>query len=254
MNNCKICGEKTQKLFQKTILKKYSSHFYECVNCGFIQTDEPVWLKEAYTDAISTMDTGIFIRNRKFAAIVPIIISIYFNKTKKFLDFGAGYGILVRMMRDKGFDYYWQDEYCENIFARQYGLTTNLSAKFELLTAFEVFEHLENPKLELEKMLKFSDSILFSTNIIPRTNIENWWYLSPETGQHIALYSLKSLKVLGEQYNLNFYSNGHNFHLFTKKNLNPFVFHALSIVKKAITLIKGNENTKGYQIDRENSK
>ncbi|MFN0048617.1 MAG: class I SAM-dependent methyltransferase [Cytophagales bacterium] len=186
--------------------------------------------------------------------IVPLIISTYFDKSKSFLDFGAGYGIFVRMMRDKGFNFFWQDEYCQNIFTKNYGINNNLNGRFELVTAFEVFEHLVNPSLELEKMLKFSDSILFSTNIVPDKDLENWWYLSPETGQHIALYSLKSLQKLGELHQLNFYTNGHNFHLFTKKSINPLIFQILKTIKQLSQFIRPTSAKNAFQIDRENLK
>jgi hypothetical protein len=253
---CKICQSESILLFSKKILGKYDSGFYKCSNCGFIQTDEPIWLAEAYQDAISDMDTGIFVRNVKFQKIVPIIIKTYFNLKAKLLDYGAGYGIFVRMMRDKGFDFWWQDEYCANLFAKNYD-AKSLSAgeqRFELVTAFEVFEHLTDPVAEVEKMLKYTDSILFSTNLIPNfspltPHLESWWYLSPETGQHIAIYSEKSLEILGDKFGLNLYTNGKNFHLLTRKKINPFIFTGLKAMKTLQGLIK-KEND-GSQVDRD---
>lgn len=53
--------------------------------------------------------------------------------------------------------------------------------------------------------------------------MENWWYLVPETGQHVTFYSLRSLEVLAYQLDLHFYSNRCNLHLFSKNVLNePF--------------------------------
>lgn len=88
-----------------------------------------------------------------------------------------------------------------------------------MLTAFEVFEHLEDPIEEFEKMLYFSENILFSTELVPGNNPTpaTCWYFAPETGQHISLYTLKSLQILAEKYSLHFYSNGATLHMFTKK-------------------------------------
>ena len=257
---CKICTSESQLLFSKKILGKYDSGFYKCTNCGFMQTDKPTWLAEAYQDAISDMDTGILERNIKFGKIVPIIIKSYFDAKSKFIDFGAGYGIFVRMMRDKGFDFWWQDAHCQNLFARKFDSKFTSEQKFELLTAFEVFEHLEDPLSEVEQMLKYSDNILFSTNLVPKNyqlttdnyQLKDWWYLSPETGQHIAFYTEKSLQILGEKYGLNLYTNGHNFHLFTRKKMNPYIFTGLKILKNIQNMIKTAYN--GAQNDRDTYK
>lgn len=257
--NCKICEGELNIVFTKNILAKYPTKYYKCVRCGFIQTDNPFWLKEAYSDAISDMDTGIFVRNSKYCKIVPLVILAYFKSKAKFLDYGAGYGIFVRMMRDKGFDFYWQDEYCQNLFAKKYdaGFAISNNEKFELITAFEVFEHLVNPLEEVDKMLRYSDSILFSTNLIPSESInqvENWWYISEETGQHIAFYSLKSLEMIAAHFKLNLYSNGNNFHLLTKKNINSFLFSGLKVFKSLTRLFKKENHTTGAENDRQEYK
>jgi hypothetical protein len=258
---CKICGGGSGKLLSETILGKYQISYHRCQSCGFIQTEEPYWIEEAYSDAIADMDTGILERNSKFAQVVPKVIGAYFNPKARFVDYGAGYGIFVRLMRDRGFDFYWQDNYCDNLFAKRYRYDSLPAGeqKFELLTAFEVFEHLVDPKVELEKMLKLAPSVLFSTNLVP-TNIDfdrqpeklrNWWYLNPETGQHVAFYTLPALRKLGEQYRLNLYSNGYNFHLLTPKKLNPWIFSLLHWLKRAKDMVKGDEAGSGFRQDRE---
>lgn len=262
--NCNICNTPSTQIFQEKVLGKYEVDYFRCPNCEFIQPEAPFWLEEAYGDAIADMDTGILERNRKFCKVVPVVINRYFNPKARFLDYGAGYGIFVRLMRDRGFDYYWQDIYCENLFAKRYtlDLLPIEDQKFELITAFEVFEHLVNPIEELGKMLKLSDSVLFSTNLVPNDNdlkqnpekLKNWWYLSQETGQHVALYSEKSLRILGQHFGLNLYTNGYNFHLLTRKKLNPYLFFLLKGIKIAMNLVKGDESKSGFRSDRENYK
>ena len=138
------------------------------------------------------------------------------------LDYGGGYGLFVRMMRDRGYEFYRQDSYCENLFAKHFDHTDISENHFDLLTSFEVFEHFENPMHEIEKMFKLSSTIIFSTVLIPSVSdaeLENWWYLSEETGQHLAFYSLPSLKVIAERYDKKLYSNGHNLHILTNATL-----------------------------------
>ncbi|MDX2190387.1 MAG: class I SAM-dependent methyltransferase [Bacteroidota bacterium] len=229
--NCNICQSQFEPIFKKIILGKYTVQFYQCTHCGFVQTEKPYWLAEAYTDAISVLDTGILERNFKFSIVFPWVVKFNFNKKGRFLDYGGGYGIFVRLMRDKGFDFYRQDAFCENLFAKMYDLKdiNSKDQKFEMLTAFEVFEHLTDPVNEVMEMLKYSDSILFSTLLIPSksNDLSNWWYISEQTGQHVSFYSEKSLKILGEKFEMNLYSNGDNFHLLTKRKINPIFFIGL---------------------------
>ncbi len=46
------------------------------------------------------------------------------------MDFGAGHGVFVRMMRDKGFDFFWNDIYCKNLYAKDFEYTEN--TKYEM--------------------------------------------------------------------------------------------------------------------------
>lgn len=239
---CKICTSETRDLFESEIMNKYIIKYYQCTSCRFIQTEEPYWLEEAYEDAIAETDLGYVTRNIMFSEMNSSIIKLAFNKKAKFLDYGGGYGMFVRLMRNRGFDFYRQDVYCENLFSRHFDIEDiDTKSGFEMLTAYEVFEHLPNPIEEIENMLKFSDSILFSTQIQLEKSyksVDDWWYFTPETGQHVALYSKKSLQFIADKYNLNLYTNGRNYHLLTKKKLmlNPvnFVFWTQKIVEKLL--------------------
>lgn len=225
---CKICSSNSEPFSRAEILNKYSIQYFKCPECGFIQTEEPYWLEEAYSEVINRSDIGLLARNIELSKTTSAVISLHFDKKQRFIDYGAGYGVFVRLMRDLGFDFYWTDKYSENIFAKDF--EAKLPDKFELLTAYEVFEHLDRPLEEVENMLRFSDNILFSTFLIPQNypKPEEWWYFALDHGQHIALYSRKSLESLSKKFGLNFYTNGKNLHLFSKKKKNNFVFKFIS--------------------------
>ena len=57
-------------------------------------------------------------------------------------------------MRDGGFDFYLDEQYRDNCFAR--GFEYNKKIKVNGLTIFEVFEHFEEPMEEMKKLLKIS--------------------------------------------------------------------------------------------------
>jgi hypothetical protein len=215
---CKICGCTSFGIFTIKVLRKFDVDYYKCGKCGFIQTQEPFWLEEAYSSAITSLDIGLIYRNLQNKPIVETTIKYLFDRRKKFIDYGGGYGMFVRIMRDAGLNYYRQDIYCENIFAKRFDVSDlkENGEKFELLTAFEVFEHLLDPIEEFKKMLSYSDSIFFTTSIYPTsTDLTKWWYLIPETGQHISLYSEESLIYLATMFGMCYYRHN-DFHLITK--------------------------------------
>jgi hypothetical protein len=214
------------RIFSTKILNKYDVEYFQCPECLFIQTENSYWLDEAYSSAITLLDTGYVSRNMRYLSRVASLIELFFDKKKEFLDFAGGYGIFVRLMRDKGFRFFWQDAYCENLFARGFDYTANKDSKFELITAFEVFEHLNNPIDTLEFLLSYSNNILFSTELQPDSTLtpENWNYFAPESGQHIAFYHLKTLETIAQKYNMNLYSNGKTLHLFTRKKIPSILF------------------------------
>lgn len=227
--SCRICDRSMSYVFSKTILNKYSISYYHCEICNFIQTEEPYWLSESYSEAISSTDIGLLNRNLRLNTQLKDIIHKNFEYDKTaFLDWGGGYGVLVRIMRDSGFDFYRHDTYCENIFAKHFDLAdiTDKIRRFEAITAFEVIEHLgHNLMSELTKIFEMSSNLIFSTEIMPENikDVENWWYLGLDTGQHISFFSHKSLNALALKFNKYYYTDGRSLHIFTSKQLfNPF--------------------------------
>ncbi|MBE2255540.1 MAG: class I SAM-dependent methyltransferase [Ignavibacteria bacterium] len=229
MVKCKICNSDSNFFDKNIVLKKYEINYFICSNCKFIQVENPFWLEEAYSDAINSTDVGYVYRNTRLAKVLNLLIYFSFNKKAKYLDYGAGYGLFVRLMRDYGYDFYWDDLYCENIFAKNFELNNLTNRSFELITAFELFEHLVNPICELEKMLSYSGNILISTDLYPKSNPKSndWWYFGLEHGQHISIYNIETFKFIAKKYNLKFYTNGKNLHLLSNKNINNYFFKLL---------------------------
>lgn len=246
---CKICQNESYEVFQTLVLKEYFVKYFKCSSCQFIQTEEPFWLEKAYESAITDLDIGLVGRNIHYSGLIKQIITKWFDSEAKFLDYGGGYGMFVRLMRDSGLDFYRYDIYCENLFSKYFDYSDlPESQKFEALTAFEVFEHLSNPIEEIEKMFLYSDSIIFSTELQPNEEVtpESWWYFVPETGQHIALYSRKSLQYIADHFEANLSSRGH-LHLLTKKKgvdlrqLEDLTFKS-RLKRKLSSFLKDKEN------------
>lgn len=228
---CRICGEYAKKIFNEKVLFKYKVSYYKCGRCGFIQTEKPFWLSEAYKSTINVYDTGILERNEKLVKVISTICLFIFGPRRVFLDYAGGYGVLVRKMRDIGFDFYWLDKYTKNLFAR--GFEYKGIHRVALVTAVEVFEHLEEPISDIQEMLSYSDNIFFTTTLLPSSlpDPKKWWYYGFEHGQHISFYSKETLQYIANRFNLFFVSYG-DYHLMTKKKVPKIKFYFCMIVAK----------------------
>ena len=111
---CRICSVPVSEKFSSNLLNKYTVKYFQCSICRYVQTESPFWLEEAYTNTINDSDTGMMMRSLWHRNIASTLIYLFFDKRGKFLDYGGGYGVFVRLMRDIGFDYYWQDKYTKN--------------------------------------------------------------------------------------------------------------------------------------------
>jgi len=224
--------------FKSTVLDKFDVDYFKCANCDFVQTEDPSWLEGSYSEAITQSDIGIIRRNIMLSKITSAVINAFFNQNNKYLDYGGGYGLLVRIMRDMGFDFHWYDQFCQNLFAKGFEHNTKDKTQYELVTAFEVFEHLPNPLEIVDTMISSSKSILFTTELMP-TKVsppDTWWYYGQDHGQHISFYTKKTLSIIARQISLNLYTNGKSIHLLTTKKISPVLFNVVSKYKIAALL------------------
>lgn len=217
MNKCRCCSNiiKSQ-LFSAKLLNKNISYF-DCNVCGYVQTEDPFWLEDAYSSAINNSDTGIMSRNLSNVSLVLATLTLMNYRKFPIVDYAGGHGFLVRLLRDIGVNALWSDAYCENLVAR--GFEYDKKKQFKLVTVFETFEHFVKPCDEMIKLLDIAPNILLTTNIIsnPAPMPSDWWYYGLEHGQHIGFYRLRTLKYLAKKFNLHLISDGTGRHLFSKK-------------------------------------
>lgn len=217
---CQVCGNGMQAAFRATVLQKYPVEYYRCAACGFVRTQSPYWLEESYSEAIAATDVGLVQRNINNTRLLEPVITRLFGEDAVCIDVGGGYGLLTRMLRDIGFDCYTWDKYCDNIFAKAFEAEGGRQA--DLLLAFEVMEHLEDPAAFVaDKMAEHGcRSLVFSTQLYSGDMPErDWWYLSLETGQHISLFGKRTLLTLAENLGLSYYRIKGDTHLLTDRRL-----------------------------------
>jgi 2-polyprenyl-3-methyl-5-hydroxy-6-metoxy-1,4-benzoquinol methylase len=130
------------------------------------------------------------------------------------LDFGGGNGMLSEGLRGRGFNSQSYDPFVDGeLNAEQLG-------RFDLITAFEVFEHVPDVQALMRTLtnLRAADGlVLFTTQLsdgnITRHQRLTWWYAAPRNG-HISLFSRASLMQLSRQFSLQLASMNSGVHAF----------------------------------------
>ena len=195
--------------FSGTILNKYKVQYFFCRSCNFVQTEKSYWLSEAYDEAIASSDTGLVQRNFVMASKLATYLFLNLNPRAFYLDVAGGYGILTRLMRDFGFNYFWTDPYCKNLLAVGFDRSAN-TQDYTAISAFEVLEHVEDPVGFLKAQMQEArcNTVIFSTELFHGDNPPplDWWYYSFPTGQHISFFSAKTLSIIAKKLHLQFYS------------------------------------------------
>jgi len=232
---CRVCEHVVNDIFTGSLLNTQVAYF-ECQHCGYIQTETPFWLDQAYAEAINDSDTGIMARNQANARIVLATMLLLGNLDGTLVDCAGGYGILVRLLRDYGINALWSDRYCQNLLARGF---EHRAEPAEMVTAFEAFEHFVNPADELDRLLAIAPKVLFSTELIatPAPQQADWWYYGREHGQHIGFFRIQTLEKMAKERGLFLVSNGMSYHLMTDKPVNSFLWNLMIKRNKVIPLI-----------------
>ena len=234
---CRICNNKTTHIFNGVLLS-FKVSYFECNNCQYVQTEFPYWLDLAYKDPINKSDTGIIVRNLSNIDVVFSVVKLLKLNNPIILDYAGGFGLLVRMLRDKGLNAYWSDRYCKNIVANGFEYR---KGDIDLITGFECIEHFENPIYELNEMFKKSKNILLSTELIkhPAPSQKDWWYYGQEHGQHIGFFRVRTFEYIAKEKN-KFYTNLGPYHLLSENPCSKLLWKSLlkivklKIIKKII--------------------
>jgi len=120
--------------------------------------------------------------------------------------------------------------YAKNLLSMGFDATPSENS-FELVTAFEVLEHLVDPIEEIEAIFaRGSGSLLCTTELLPASNPRpgTWWYYVPSGGQHISIYSTESLHHIAGRLGCEVVSDGASLHPFTRRSMSKSAFRLVS--------------------------
>ena len=195
--NCRLCDKAVVEAFSKIVLNKYDVKYFRCTNCNSLQTEVPYWIDEAYAQGnLTSVDTGVV--QRCFNSFTLVYILSALTRAKGVLDIGGGDGLLTRLLRDFEIDAVNFDKYAIANYSSIY--TKRILEYRDIFTAFEVFEHFVEPKVEYDIIFSFNPKLIVASTVIYRNEEENWWYLLNETGQHLFFYSEEAIRQLSKKY------------------------------------------------------
>ncbi|MHB0990625.1 MAG: class I SAM-dependent methyltransferase [Burkholderiales bacterium] len=195
-------------------------YYVLCNGCGFcFSPDLYRWDLNEFTDKIYNNDYALVdpdyleIRPKANASSLMAMFKHHASQIRH-LDFGGGNGLLARELTGNGWNSISYDPFVNR------AIDMKSLGKFDLITAFEVFEHVPDVNdmmANLRTLMAPQAVLLFSTLVsdgsIVKNNRLTWWYASPRNG-HISLFSKKSLSIIASQSGFTFGSFNDGFHAF----------------------------------------
>jgi hypothetical protein len=197
--------------------KEVSLH--RCPQCDLLFFPDPDWLEAAYSDTITEVDIGLPTRCLNMARVTEAIVRAEKLSGMPHLDYGGGYGLMTRFVRDRGIDMYTYDPYARNLFAQHFEAEPD--RQFGVISLVEVLEHLTDPREVVQMLAEHADVLLVSTLMVPpgMSNLRDWWYLLPHVGQHVTFYSEAAMRRLAESAGLRLTTNGGALHVMHRRPL-----------------------------------
>lgn len=224
MRNCPICRGPGKKILDKEFNVSCGDYFegyrlykdnigsfclHACGLCEFAWYPEfEAWNESDFLARIYNGDYRLC--DPPFEYERPASLANWLNSflgIRTLLDFGGGEGTLARMLRSSG--------KLASVYDPYYGNTTLPHGTYDIVTAFEVIEHVPDQDWLIRSLLASrSDTgvLIFSTLLRAESDNQDWWYASPRNG-HCCFHSAKSLKILMDRHHLYAHSLSDELHV-----------------------------------------
>lgn len=215
MTDCSLCKSLSIEFIDK--INNYK--LYHCLNCDVIFLNPQPSNREidnnnlSFYESIESENAYFKMKEEMFRRAEKCVqILKKYSENGTLLDIGCSYGFYLTIFKKRGYKTFGIDisekalNYAKKTLklSVKRGKIDNFSVKgkkYDIITLFDVIEHLANPKKTISKisqMLKKDGIIVIQTpnypSIVSRLTREKWfWLLIP---QHLFLYSTRSLKFL----------------------------------------------------------
>jgi hypothetical protein len=158
------------------------------------------------------------------------------SRNSRVLDFGAGDGLVCRLLRDTGFDAYAYDRYAKNFYAD--GFSGQPGGAYELVCAIEVLEHLPDPHNEISLIFSGKPRVVIISTDRYHGQDNAWSYLGPDQGGHVFFYSDKAIDLIARRYGYDVSNHGSSA-VFHREKMSLLQRAALALAMRPLGLLLG---------------
>mgnify|MGYP003338973942 CR=1 FL=1 len=215
--SCPVCADESGVVLRYVVRDQFPAQLRQCHGCGFAWVMDPAWLESSFGAEQHNLDLGAVDRCSVVLDFVEVLVRREKISTGTFVDWGGGYGLMTRMARDRGLDFRNLDPYVKELFAGPAQLKTMVSA--DLVVASEVFLHLLDPVASLAELIASGRRVLVTAVVLNGVPDKDWWYLMPSTGQHVAFFTLGSLREMARRTGSTLVTDGRFFHVFSREKM-----------------------------------
>ena len=205
--NCIICH--SNQLIELPEYKK--ACLVKCNNCNFVFAKKKPLVEDLikhYFNYPRYTDIS-FITKKRYDALLDSFEK--YRKTNNIIDLGCSNGLFLQCAKERGWNVYGTEfaeeciEYCMRkgitVFKSDQLPTELFNIKFDIVTSFEVIEHINNPNEEMElvtSLLRSGGIFYFTTpnfNSISRFILKEKWNII-EYPEHLSYYTSKTIHSL----------------------------------------------------------
>lgn len=217
---CYLCTTPMRPLFEKN-----GYMIYRCPSCGLAQTDlrqdYDEFVREHYAKGYFTGDASkvAYVDYKDDKPMIVRNMRVFLQAIKRekpegrLLDVGCALGFFVELALREGYDAYGFDPSgyavaeakklvgADRIREASTHTATYPEHSFDVITLFDVFEHLADPARDLARLYKFlkPDGILVlatgdTDSVLARTIKRRWTFYIPP--QHLFFFNRKTLTTL----------------------------------------------------------
>lgn len=218
---CKVCAASTLAKVGSVDFHRYTPfspaaipiEYWQCDACGFAWApafdswDDSLFRRFIYNRDIIRIETpqNSLERSTNLTAMLRVWLADFPVQTR-ILDYGCGPGLLVDRLNQLGFVASGYDHFHPPF-------TKQPEGKFDVITCFEVLEHIKDIESTVDHMLSFlkpSGLVIISTYLAARPMDINWWYCAPRSG-HISFWTFPALHAVFSKRQLIVASDGNAF-------------------------------------------